>query len=119
MVCCRKEGILRSKDEGAGINNNYWFEPLRTVRDLSNLKITSEINYVCLINLGPSIGLHMMARTHGSYSTFNSVSAHIKLVSRFIFQYIRQRHIQAYYVEQSAAVIRRLIVFSSFKAERG
>ena len=34
------------------INNNYWFEPL-FVRDLSNLKITSEIYYVRLISLGP------------------------------------------------------------------
>lgn len=34
-----------------GINNNYWFEPL-SVRDLSNLKITSEINYVRLISPG-------------------------------------------------------------------
>lgn len=36
----------------ADINNNYWFEPL-SVRDLSNLKITSEINYVRLISPGP------------------------------------------------------------------
>lgn len=35
----------------AGINNNYWFEPL-SIRDLSNLKITSEINYVRLISSG-------------------------------------------------------------------
>lgn len=35
----------------ADINNNYWFEPL-SVRDLSNLKITSEINYVRLISPG-------------------------------------------------------------------
>lgn len=36
----------------ADINNNYWFEPL-SIRDLSNLKITSEINYVRLISPGP------------------------------------------------------------------
>lgn len=57
----RKRERTRVCDGGGGeggaadINNNYWFEPL-SVRDLSNLKITSEINYVRLISPGPPIG---------------------------------------------------------------
>lgn len=57
----RTLGYIAAGDEGVGrgaadINNNYWFEPL-SIRDLSNLKITSEINYVCLISPGPPIGI--------------------------------------------------------------
>lgn len=61
LVRMRKRERTRVCDGGGGeggaadINNNYWFEPL-SVRDLSNLKITSEINYVRLISPGPPIG---------------------------------------------------------------
>lgn len=52
-VAAAKEGVGRG---AADINNNYWFEPL-SIRDLSNLKITSEINYVRLISPGPWISI--------------------------------------------------------------
>lgn len=59
IYCWTSQDEGESLDQGGGgvgrgpvdINNNYWFEPL-SVRDLSNLKITSEINYVRLISPG-------------------------------------------------------------------